>query len=214
MTRLTRVQSDWTRLRENDVFKHRIPLPQSNSNVAKKMRVAMILSTLARLVDKFIFQPTFLLREDSGLREILRQQAIIDPTKERYTRGVLLSMSPDEQEANVKEGVKIIVQDLLDTVDVGVLLPPETLATFEKELESFITQFQDEWKVVKCGKQKLEPSFTYYNSTDRPWHVFDMEVPGVKNRNHTEQPLATSNMIDDIVIFRRVHLMGTEAESE
>jgi hypothetical protein len=206
------VQRDWAKLRENDVFKHRIPLPQSNSGIAKEMRVAIVLGALSKLVDSLIFQPTFVLHEDSGLRELLCHQAVIDPIKERYTRGILLSMFPENQENTSKENIGIVVKELLDIVNVRVLLSPEAVPGVEKALQHLVTQFWEEWKVIQRGKQKLEPSFNYSASTNLPWHVLDMECAHAHDGKHTEAPVPTDDVEDHVVIVPRVYLIGAEAE--
>ena len=71
----------------------------------------MVVEAFATLVDRFVFQPTYLLNETSRLREILCQQASTDPGRERFARGILLSMSSDSQEVNSKDG-----EDVLDSV--------------------------------------------------------------------------------------------------
>lgn len=211
---LTNIQSDWTKLRENDIFRHRIPLPQSNSDAAKEMRVAVILGTFAKLVDKIIFQPTFLLREYSGLREVLRHQAVLDPGKERYARGILLSMFPEDQDTICTEGVDIVVEELLDTVNVRALLTAETAPAFEKALASLVAQFQEAWKVIQRGKQKLEPSFKYSPSIDFHWLVLDIHRAEVEAGKHNEVQPPTGNLDDDLVIVPRVYLMVTGPGTE
>ncbi|KAF3050543.1 hypothetical protein E8E11_010564, partial [Didymella keratinophila] len=166
------LKSDWTRLRDNDIFKHQIPLPQSNTHAARTSRTAVVLGTLTRLVDKFIFQPTYLLDEESGLRETLRDQAAVDPMKERYIRGILLSMLLEDQETNSEGAIRLVIKELLETADVQTLLPPEALTTFTNSLNTFVRQCQEEWKVIQRGKQKLEPSFAYSTCADHPWQLF------------------------------------------
>jgi hypothetical protein len=173
------------------------------------MRVAVVVGTLARLVDNIVFQPTFLLDEDSGLRDFLRHQAAIDPSKERYARGILLSMFPEVQDTNCRHGVSFVVKEILNTANVRVLLTSETISTFEKALESLVTQIQEEWKVIQRGKQKLEPSFNYSNSTDLPWHVLEMPFAEVQEEKRNEAHLPTGDVEDDLVIVPRLYLFGS-----
>ncbi|KAF2191669.1 hypothetical protein K469DRAFT_695820 [Zopfia rhizophila CBS 207.26] len=91
-------------------------------------------------------------------------------------------MFPEGQETNSKEGVEFVVEELLDTMNVRVFLASETLVTFGRALESFVTQSQDEWKIIQ------------------------------RDGRHSEAPLATGNVEDDVVILPRVYLIGTEAE--
>lgn len=214
MVQLTSSQSDWTRLRDNDIFKHQIPLPQSNTNAARRMRTAIILGVLTRLVDKFIFQPTYLLDEESGLREVLRDEAANDPVKERYTRGILLSMSPDEQEANGESIVHHVVEQLLDIANARVLLTPEASATFSEALEGFVRQCQEQWKIIQRGKQKLEPSFAYSASSDYPWQLFDDTIADAKDERHSEELSATTAIESDIVLIPRIYHVSTKPDPD
>lgn len=179
------------------------------------MRVAFILRALARLIDKYIFQPTYLLDEDSGLRESLVEQATIDSTKERYARGILLSMFPEDQDTSSQESVNIVVKKLLNTVNVRELLQPDAVEKFTGMLRFVVTKFQDEWKTVQRGKQKLESSFNYPASTDRPWHVFDVGFASGKNakqQNGVAAPLTTNSAEDDIVVLPRLYLVAQDAD--
>ena len=178
------------------------------------MRVAIVLGTLATLIDKFIFQPTYLLDENSGLREILCQQAKIDPVKERFTRGILLSISAEAQEVDSEEDVvDLVVDKLLDDEIVKILIDPESTNAFGTELERLVMQFQDQWKIVQHGKQKLETSFDHSPSNDHPWHVLDMHIRNLKGDPSNEIPYDTSILEEDkTVIVPRVYLIGTENE--
>ncbi|PSN60506.1 hypothetical protein BS50DRAFT_625878 [Corynespora cassiicola Philippines] len=203
------LQSDWSALHDNSVFKNQIPLPQSNSDIAKKMRVATIVGMFARLIDKFIFQPTYLSTEDSGLREVLRRQAMAEPKKERYTRGILLATLPKDQDEISKDVILYTVEDMLENVKVRVFLNPDALEAFKKALESLVAQFQEQWKTIQRGRQKLELSFSYSINIKHPWYVLDApaRIPeGVKRSG--AHPF-TGKAEDDTVVIPRVYLMGT-----
>jgi hypothetical protein len=178
------------------------------------MRAAIILGTLTRLIDKFVFQPTYLLHEESGLREVLRYEAAIDPVKERYTRGILLSMSPDEQEANGEGIVHDIANQLLDIVNVRALLTPETFATFPEALNAFVRQCQEEWKIVQRGKQKLEPSFAYSASSRYPWQLFGDKNSDASNERHSGEFPATTGIENNIVLIPRIYLVVSKADPD
>lgn len=178
------------------------------------MRAAIVLGVLTRLVDKLVFQPTYLLDEESGLREILRDEAAIDPVKERYIRGILLSISPDEQEANAESIVHDVAKELLDIANVRVLLTTETSATFPEGLESFVRQCQVEWKIIQRGKQRLEPSFAYSASSDYPWQLFNDKSADAKEERHFEKLSATTAIENHIVLVPRIYLVSTKADPD
>ncbi|KAI1672965.1 hypothetical protein L13192_03824 [Pyrenophora tritici-repentis] len=207
------LQGDWTSLLDSAADIQRISLPQSNSDTAKKIRVAVILRALARLVVKYIFQPAYLLDEDSGLRGILVEQATINPTKERYACGILLSMIPGNQETYDEETVDLVVDKLVNALNVRVLYP-KAVETCTGVLKFLVTKFQDEWKIVQRGKQKIEPSFNYLASTDHPWQVFDVNIADGKDgkQHNVEATLNTNSAEGDIVILPRLYLVGPDPE--
>ena len=178
------------------------------------MRAATVLGALTRLVDKFVFQPTYLLDEESGLREILRDEAATDPVKERYTRGILLSMSPDEQERNAENVEHHIAKELLEIANVRVLLTTEAFAAFPEALEDFVRRCQDEWKIIQRGKQKLEPSFAYSASPDHPWQLFDNETADAKEEGHSQKLSTTTAIENNIVLVPRIYLVSTKADPD
>jgi hypothetical protein len=212
VVQLTSAQSDWTKLHDNHIFKPRISIPQSNTDIAKEMRVAVILGALARLIDNIVFQPTYIMNHKSELREVLRHQATIDPNKERYARGILLSMFPEEQESNSKDGIAYIVKALLTIVGVEVLLTSETVQAFQEALKQLVTKFQNEWKAIQCGKQKLEPDFSYSVTTGHPWHLVDIQGTDIKERKRNKADLFTVDAEDDTVIVPRLYLMTSGDE--
>jgi hypothetical protein len=173
------------------------------------MRVAVILGLFARLVDTVVFQPNYLLRKETDLRDILEEEATINSTKETYIRGVLLSMSPEEQDFNIKRGVNIIVNDLLNSV--RVLLTSDALQTFRKALERLVTQFQAQWRVIQHARQKLETTLDYSPSVEHPWRVFDVRVADAKEGKYTPTEVSISNMEDVFVVIPRLYVLEAEA---
>lgn len=176
------------------------------------MRVAATVGFLARLVDKFIFQPTYVLHEDSGFRELLCRQATINQRKERFTRGIILSMFPEDQEKNSEDSINFVIEELFNGIDVRIFFGPDNLALFQERLKGLLSQVQESWKTVQQGKQKLEPIFTYSTPGNYPWRLFDMYVADGKDGRGPRTPLVTDSVEDDVVIFPRLYLMEAEAE--
>lgn len=178
------------------------------------MRAAVILGTLTRLIDRLVFQPTYLLDEQSGLRESLIYEATNDPTKERYVRGILLSMSPEAQEANSERIIQDVTDQLLDVVNVRALLTPETFATFPDALTAFVRQCLELWKTVQRGKQKLEPHFEYLASTRFPWHLYgDRSAETTNGRQAAGSPTTTA-IENSIVLIPRIYIIVPNADPD
>jgi hypothetical protein len=198
-------------LRNISIFKHNIPLPQSNSDIAKDMRVAAVLGVLARLIDKYIFQPTYLLSEESGFRELLRREAKVDQRKERFARGTILSMFPNQQEANGDERIVCVIDDLLRDADLAALLTREANMSFQDELDTFLEKVKDTWRSIQHSKQKLEPTFVYGPDTGGHWQNFELQVPATKEGKRPVSSLASDDVEDELtVILPWIYLIGSE----
>ena len=118
----------WKKLKENEILQHRIPLPSTNTSAAKHMRIATILAILARSIDNHIFQPTYLLEEDSGIRELLLREAVSCSKRESFCRALLGKMLPDEQADAARERAKRVAADVM--LEVQDLLPPDDAESY------------------------------------------------------------------------------------
>ena len=169
------------------------------------MRVGVTLGAVAELVVRYLFQPTYVMDEDSGLRRLLRRQATIDPLKEIYTRGILLSMRYDSQEESDQEIVDCVLDDLKDIVGVDLLFATEDdLKTFFEALYNLLVQFQGLWKGIQRGKQKIEPNFDAHLSTAKyPWYIVRLPVT-VEAQKRTSSPLTTTDAKDDYIVVPQI----------
>ncbi|KAL1635278.1 hypothetical protein SLS58_010315 [Diplodia intermedia] len=147
----------WSEIKKPEDFSHNIPLPQTNSAAAKSMRIAVILAILARLIDKYLFQPSYILHEESGLREILIRQAIENSKREAFTRGIFLATFEDEQAEIADELVTRIVKELMH--HIHDLLPAAHVEGFRARLEQIVQDARDIWWKAQRLRLRLEPDF-------------------------------------------------------
>lgn len=201
-------QVAWKRLKELELGpqhgQHQVPLPQSNSQAAKQMRIAIMLAILARAIDKDIFQPTYILDGESGIRELLLHQAIADSGKEAYCRSILLSMFPEEQTKVSEERVKEVIGD------VGWyaqdLLSVTQFETFKAGLEQVVQNASDLWKTVQHAKQRYEPNFALEDYEDFDWEVIGFEERAAADGEEgSAKVTGAGNDEDLLVIFPRVY---------
>ncbi|KAH8725400.1 hypothetical protein GQ44DRAFT_726853 [Phaeosphaeriaceae sp. PMI808] len=206
------LQDDWGKLRENPNVHFRLPLPQSNTDAAKGMRAIAVLTTLVRLIDKHIFQPSYLLDEGSGFRELLCHQATQDQKKERFIRGILLAMVPDQPDKYAKEHIRWISEDLFVGAGVNYILPREVKAAFEEDLNKLLGQIQVLWQTVQYGQQRLEPNFEYDHSSTPPWNHFGLQAS--RKGGKQSAPTLSADIQDDeaFVIFPRLYIMQSAPE--
>lgn len=134
-----------------------VPLPQTNSTVAKQMRLAVILAILAREINEQIFQPAYLSSEENDIREVLVDLAMRDHKKESFCRGLLLSIDLEKQANCLEERKKAVVRNvgscLLD------LLSPTQYHEARKSLEKIVQRAAEVWKSFQHTIEKYEPDF-------------------------------------------------------
>lgn len=121
------------------------------------MRISVILAILARLIDKYLFQPSYILSEESGLREVLIRQAIENSRREAFTRGIFLATFEDEQAEVADELVTRIVKELMH--HIHHLLPAAQVESFRGRLEQIVQDARDIWWKAQRLRLRLEPDF-------------------------------------------------------
>jgi hypothetical protein len=160
---------------------HQVPLPQSNSDAAKQMRLAVFLAILARELNEHTFQPSYISLNENDLREILVALAVKDPKKESFCRAMLLSINPEKQAMILEERKKSVLwnagSDFLD------LLPPVRYEEFRKSLEDVVERACETWKSIQYSKNRYEPDFEPLEWGDEEWDSFLFANSASTNQN-------------------------------
>ncbi|OAA53620.1 hypothetical protein SPI_09327 [Niveomyces insectorum RCEF 264] len=151
--------SCWNNLRNTDALKGptQIPLPQTNSQVAKAMRIASVLSVLSRTLHKHIFRPVYLIDDDSELTRLLHSVECDNPTKEEHMRSTLLATLPEMQRASAKVRVRQVVREVSWVVQH--LLGALPFDAFCAGLSDVCVLACTEWQKIQRAKLKIEPYF-------------------------------------------------------
>ncbi|EKG15341.1 hypothetical protein MPH_07469 [Macrophomina phaseolina MS6] len=179
-------QDAWARIKAPDYFKYQIPLPSSNSSAAKLMRTTIILAILARLLNRYIFEPTYIVDEESGLREFLLHQAASHSKKEAFTRAMLLNIFSEEQLSAADERVSRVVQDTM--LHICDLLPKHDADMFERDLKHFTSGACEVWLSIQRLKERFEPSFELVQCEDFDWEKIQLgqaEPSELEDRGHS-----------------------------
>ncbi|KAL4953246.1 hypothetical protein BDW69DRAFT_194975 [Aspergillus filifer] len=161
------------------VVEHHVPLPHSNSPAAKQMRLAILLAILAREVDKNIFQPTYLIPEDVGIRKVLANVASYDIERESYYRSIFLSIDPDTQNANLQSRIQAITRQVSSYL-YG-MLPDDQFEQLRASIEKIVKMAVDVWHPLQRSQQRYEPDFEPLRWGDIEWHPLNFPEGG-----HTE----------------------------
>lgn len=162
--------SCWTNLRSSEYLKHavRIPLPQSNSQAAKQMRIAAVLAVLSRALSKHIFRPVYLIENDVELAAVLRSLEAISPQQEYHARSTLLAVLPDREKRNAARRVKAVVREVSWLVQH--LLSALQYEAFCTALLESCELACRQWNKIQHAAMKIEPYF------GPPFDDFDWQV--------------------------------------
>ncbi|KAJ4335783.1 hypothetical protein N0V87_005898 [Didymella glomerata] len=198
------LKRDWKIL--NDAAGH-LPikqLPQSNTEIAKEMRVIKVLAILAYAVHKHLLQPTYQPANENGaLNGALYDLAYIEPKRERMLRGMLLAALEHQREQAEGQLLDWIMEDVIQNQGVGMVIRPDLISAFEASLEDILNDVQDIWQKVQHSTQVFESRFEVTQVTD-----FDWRVPGSQL---SESPIQPHENDDDLVIlFPTVFLVDHE----
>lgn len=105
----------WHRLTELDCLEG-IPLPHTNSDAAKRMRVAAVLRLLAEAASSHICQPIHIPHRGTAVADLLDTIEQLDPQRARHIRGVLLNIEPGKHEEFGKKRATTACKDVYECV--------------------------------------------------------------------------------------------------
>ncbi|KAL7649261.1 hypothetical protein ACMYSQ_012372 [Aspergillus niger] len=162
--------SPWDRLRHCDLVRaNQVPLPCSNTSVAKQMRFSVILAILAREIAKHIFQPTYIAPMEDYFEKALSNLAATNSEKESFCRSILLSIEPETQARICLKNVQSAVKNVSAYLDE--LLPEDQRNAFLRSLSKVIQKAVDIWKPVQHAQRRYVPDFESPHAEDE-WEAF------------------------------------------
>ncbi len=162
--------SCWDNLRNSKALEgpRKIPLPQSNSPVAKAMRIASVLAVLSRTLHKYIFRPFYLVDDDTEITRLLHAVESDNPSREENIRSTLLATLPESQRNSAKGRVQRVVRDVSWVVQH--LLGALQYDAFCSGLANACAVACTEWQKIQMAKTKIEPYF------GPPYDEFDWQA--------------------------------------
>ncbi|KAL4993193.1 hypothetical protein BDV10DRAFT_198518 [Aspergillus recurvatus] len=191
-------RSDTFKRQSNLAVEHHVPLPYSNSPAAKQMRLAIFLAILAREVDKQIFQPTYIVPEDAGIRKVLANLAAYDNERESYYRSIFLSIDPDAQSADLQSRIQAII--VKTSSYLYGMLPDDQFDQLRASVGKIVKKAVDVWYSLQRSQQRYEPDFEPLKWGDDEWSPLDFPE-GAHAGSET-----SSNMLDEslLTVFPRL----------
>lgn len=166
------------------------------------MPIAALLAILARRIDMYIFQPTYLEDEDDVIRQLLVRLSVED-SKESFCRGLLLSIRAVDQEENATNAVKRVVREV--GWYVQELLSGSDYDSFRAGLDQVVRQACETWHIVQRAKERFEPNFELSPDEDLEWYPL---VFGEEDAGTAEQIKSASDEDEELfVIFPPIFLL-------
>lgn len=185
-------------LRKGEVSIRHVPMPLSNSPAAKAMRLAVILSILSKEIDKYIFQPNYLVPEDAQLRNTMSHLAETDGDKESFCRSMLLSIDQQDQQEILQLRIQSVVRKVSRCVQD--LLSHEQFNEFQQSVANIVQKATDIWLPIQRAQQKYESDFDPLDWNDNEWVIFNL--PGENTeKNTTAHGIASDTLL---TIFPRI----------
>ncbi|KAI9376638.1 hypothetical protein BJX61DRAFT_256802 [Aspergillus egyptiacus] len=189
---------DGFKRKSNLAVEHHVPLPHSNSPAAKQMRLAIFLAILAREVDKHIFQPTYIIPEDAGIRDTLARLAASDNEKESFCRSILLSIDPDTEKAILQSRIQAVVRNVSSYL--YDMLPEDQFNKLRASVWKIAERAADVWNPIQRSLERYEPDFEPLKWGDDKWSP--LHFPEGSSAEIETSP----NLLDDclLTVFPRI----------
>lgn len=156
--------------------------PPSNSEVAKRVRMAACLHIVARSLCTHIFKPCYIPYSSSfsdGLKDILATQFRTDPEKERITRALILSTYLEDE---ITTAMNLTAEASANEIRL-LLNPLGATEKFEKELKKIFLDAGELWKNIAQHSDKMIEAFTEDEVPGVSWEIMDEFT--IQNTNTT-----------------------------
>ena len=140
-----------------------LPLPASNTHIAKQMRVVAGLMVCGKALDDHVFRGTYVTgSKDDGLDRALQRLASQTPRQEAYLRAVLLKVLPEDQQRSRERRIEQAVQQ----VSAAVGKWSRDAVSFESGLQSICLEASNSWQLVLEVEDRIMPEFTVEVGSD------------------------------------------------
>jgi hypothetical protein len=132
-------------------------MPVTNSPNAREMRFVVILDFLAEQITYHLFDPTYMLSEESAMWETLVAQAEADPHHDRFCRSALTAMMLHEQSNEGKKKKQKGVNEVWKILAGLVSNQPKVADGLKKCVEAAHELWSATKNTEKLYIWKLEP---------------------------------------------------------
>jgi hypothetical protein len=174
-----------------------------------------VLAILAELIDKYVFLPTYLLPEESEFKELLYKLSSEEPDKERFLRGMMLSILEDKQEDSEERLVNEAIKELMRRSGVEEIIPRGSNAEFEQRIRDILNDAKDAWRSAQVSTDIFMCEFEYTRTAGFEWTPFKFLAGNIPEREDISSPTSTHDPDDDFVaLIPRIYIVLPGKEPE
>ena len=160
-------------------------------------------------MDMHIFQPTYFLPTNAGIRDLLTRQAQEDSRKESALRAMMQAVLPKEQDTVATNRVLQVCDEMM--LDIGGFLSLEAAAKFKDRLEDIVQDACDIWQEIRLSIYAVQPSFALQQYENWSWRGFRFQEVQPVVEDGTQ---AANSARDDpmCAIFPRLYMFDEDGE--
>lgn len=128
-----------------------LPASDSDSNTAKSVRCILVLAVVARVLVDEIFKASTLVHGDIELRQELCFLAWENPSKEEFTRAILVSLhDQDYHDEKLSELAQQISRDVKEIIGLSAA------ELFRNDIHTIFAAATSIWREIQCMKSHFE----------------------------------------------------------
>ncbi|KAK4248910.1 hypothetical protein C7999DRAFT_13140 [Corynascus novoguineensis] len=183
----------WDNFRGHSAVKKIIPLPMSDSAVAKQMRIGAFLAVLASELERHLFHPTYLLSDGTELNNLLDDAVKDYPEEEANARAALLRLgerSPERINSVLTSRILAVMRRVIE--HVLDLIPEGSKSAFERELKDFCKAAAEQWTFIQRLDARIDLEYVIGHARPLFSDRSDHSSPDT-GHNGKHRPNGTSN---------------------
>ena len=166
-----------------------------------------MLAILARCINQYIFQPTYLfdeVEEEDEIRRLLVRLAVANSKKESFCRAVLLSIFPEGQARNAAKAIERVIREV--SWSIRKLISDAQYDRFKLDLENVVHQAHEAWQLIRYAREKFEAFFTLNHFDEIEWQpLMFNDRSAVVGKENTMRASEENDVL--LVIFPRIYIV-------
>ena len=184
-----------------------MPLPQTNSVLAKALRCVVVLAYISRLLTTEIFRVSHLVDGDKALRDEFGCLAQENPRKESFLRSLLISLDDKKgRRTHIRWATQQIYKQVRDLLEFSVA------ETFRADLESIFEHAAHIWRRLQASNRHYVAELDVTDDETLTWRALQLSSTELRidERDITASAIATDDV--ELKVFPRLYIIGQKED--